>query len=117
MSSDFTEINEDRRESRETYGKVCFGCINKYPKRNPTILFEYQTCKVCGYKRPSFYNEEVYNQNFYVLPFGKYKNQFFKDIDMQYLDWLYTDMKSKKDTIGAIQTVLFNKLERFLNIQ
>lgn len=114
MSDDFDGLNDARREARKEYGKKCFGCISKYPKRNPTVLFVYQICKMCGYKRPPAYEEQTHDQNYYVMPFGKYKKQFFKDIDIQYLDWLYNDMKDKIDKKEAKPNFLFNNLQKFL---
>lgn len=56
MSDDFVEdmraLKEARKEHKRLYAIECHGCIRAFPRRNPTKMFEGQTCRVCGWKRP-----------------------------------------------------------------
>lgn len=49
MGDDFRAWRDHKREMRAKHTEECPGCpIN----RSPTKLFEGQTCRVCGYRRP-----------------------------------------------------------------
>ena len=45
------EVQERRRLLRQQLGVKCPACIEREPKRNPTILLPRQKC-YCGYRDP-----------------------------------------------------------------
>lgn len=49
LADEFREWRQHKREMRDRHTVECPGCP---PNRNPTKLFEGQTCLVCGYQRP-----------------------------------------------------------------
>ena len=37
------------KKDRELFGRVCKGCVENHPKRNPSILLPGQKCRWCGF--------------------------------------------------------------------
>lgn len=53
MADDFRAMREHRKRLRREEGDECEGCIRHHPKRNPSVLFKGQTCRWCGWRRPT----------------------------------------------------------------
>lgn len=52
MGDFWRDVKAARQEERREHGIDCPRCIEKTPKRNPSILLPGQRCRVDGYRRP-----------------------------------------------------------------
>lgn len=52
MGDDFRALREHRKDLRARLGVNCVGCVEKHPKRIPSILLPGQRCRVCKHVDP-----------------------------------------------------------------